>query len=377
MASLKPIKTLTSPKFSSFVNFQVNFSSVYFSLILVQKMLQKRVSDEDRWKIVGAHRAGCTQTMIAKRYGVSQSCVSKILKKFRATGSVVDRVRKGRRRILSQRDLNYLRRKVRMNPRISTKRLAAEFNSQFGTNISHMTVSRRLREMGLNSYAAFQKQHLKRGDRSIRLKWAKEHKSWYERWSYVVFSDEANYEVKNRKSRVSVRRFAHEKNDPRFVVQRFQGGGGSVGIWGCITEHGTGVCHVYDGRLDQNRYIDILENCLLPSIDLYYSENAVVHFQQDNAPCHKAKKVMRFLHDLDVQVMPWPARSPDLNPIENLWSWIDRQLLNYSIETTEQLKDVLPQIWLQVPVEMCRKLVRSMTERCNACIKAKGGYSGY
>ena len=80
-----------------------------------------------------------------------------------------------------------------------------------------------------------------------------------------------------------------------------QAGGGSVGIWKAISSNGTGVCH--SGRMDQYLYID--DHC-----------NWI--YQQDNAPCHKAKKNDAWFRENNISVLPWPARSPDLNPIEQI-----------------------------------------------------------
>lgn len=340
-------------------------------------MTRKVVTDEVKWKIVGAMQMGQRQNVIAKRLSVSQSCVSKVWKLFRLTGRVRAPKNGGRPRLLSIRDLNFLRRQVRVNPNITIRQLANEFNQRFGTNISRMTVCRRLHDIGLNSYSATRKNFFKKSDKMYRLKWCKQRRFWYERWRYVVFSDEANFELKNRKSRGRVWCHSHERLDSRFVCRRILGGGGSVGIWGCITSSGTGVCRIYDGRLDQNRYIDILENCLKPSIDLHFNENSPVCFQQDNAPCHRAAKVIEYLEENDIQRLPWPARSPDLNPIENVWNWIDVQLAKTNLNSIEELKAALHEAWLQVPVEMCENLIDSMTDRCNACIKAKGSHIKY
>ena len=54
----------------------------------------------------------------------------------------------------------------------------------------------------------------------------------------IVFCDESNFTVHNRKNRVIVRRHINEKYQDRFIVLRLQGVGGSVGIWGCITYDG-------------------------------------------------------------------------------------------------------------------------------------------
>ena len=74
----------------------------------------------------------------------------------------------------------------------------------------------------------------------------------------IVFSDESNYTVLNRKNKVIVRRHHNEKYNSRFIVPRLQGGGSSVGIWGCIIYDGPGLHMLYNGQMDQYRYIDTL-----------------------------------------------------------------------------------------------------------------------
>ena len=80
-----------------------------------------------------------------------------------------------------------------------------------------------------------------------------------------------------------------------------------------------------------------------------------------------------------MEVMTWPAQSPDLNPIEHLWSHLKRQLQGY--ETAP--KGIL-ELWERVQVEwekiepsVCQGLVESMPRRVAAVLKAKGGYTKY
>ena len=143
-----------------------------------------------------------------------------------------------------------------------------------------------------------------------------------------------------------------------------------------MTYSGVKFFRLFSGRLNSEGYLDILENCLQPTLDMLdYKENAI--FQQDNAPCHSATIITNYLTENNIDRLEWPANSQDLNCIENLWSWLDKQLQKYTIRNVEQLKDILTNILNNVPVEICQKLVDSMPQRIIECYNAKGGQTRY
>ena len=93
-------------------------------------------------------------------------------------------------------------------------------------------------------------------------------------------------------------------------------------------------------------------------------------FQQDNAPCHTARRVIKWLADNDIELLDWPGNSSDIKPIENLWSIIKARIQEGRYEKIPQLKPALSRFWcLDVTPEVCIKLVAFMPERINLVLK--------
>ena len=92
----------------------------------------------------------------------------------------------------------------------------------------------------------------------------------------------------------------------------------------------------------------------------------------DITPSHAAKLVKHFLQQEIIDVIKWPAQSPDLNPIENLWHIIGEKVREREPTTLDDLWAKIEQEWKNITPDFCKKLVRSCGRRCSEVIKTKG-----
>uniref|UniRef100_A0A8C2FU98 Tc1-like transposase DDE domain-containing protein n=1 Tax=Cyprinus carpio TaxID=7962 RepID=A0A8C2FU98_CYPCA len=100
-------------------------------------------------------------------------------------------------------------------------------------------------------------------------------------------------------------------------------------------------------------------------------------FQHDLAPAHSAKTTGKWFTDHGITVLNWPANSPDLNPIENLWDIVKRKLRDARPNTLDELKAAIEASWASITPQQCHRLIASMPRRIEAVIFAKGFLTKY
>ncbi len=142
-------------------------------------------------------------------------------------------------------------------------------------------------------------------------------------------------------------------------------------VWGCISAYGMGSLHVLEGTMNAERYIKLLEQHMLPSRRRLFQGRPCV-FQQDNAKPHTAAITTAWLRSRRVRVLNWPACSPDLSPIENIWHIIKRKIHQRQPRTLQQLETNISQEWDQIPTPKLQRLTTSMPRHLQTVLKRRG-----
>ncbi len=125
----------------------------------------------------------------------------------------------------------------------------------------------------------------------------------------------------------------------------------SVMIWGTMSSAGVGPLCFWKTNVTAPIYQEILEQFMLPSADQLFKDADFI-FQQDWAPAHTAKSTKSWLNDHGVCVLDWPANSPDLNSIENLWDIVKSKIRNKRPKNADELKATVKEICYLLPYHL-------------------------
>ena len=180
-------------------------------------------------------------------------------------------------------------------------------------------------------------------------------------WASVLFTDESRFNLRRSDGRVRVYRRRGERFRDACVVENELFGGGSVMIWGGISpQHKTDV-RVIDGNLNAQRYQDEI---LAPVVTPFILANPHMLLMQDNATSHSARATRQYLATNNMQVIDWPARSHDLNPIEHIWDLLDKRLRNVQNppHTVAALRQEVVRQWNLLAQPEIRRYIACMVE---------------
>ncbi|GFU44527.1 transposable element Tcb2 transposase [Trichonephila clavipes] len=215
--------------------------------------------------------------------------------------------------------------------------------------------------------------------RRNRLCWAREHVSWtQQQWASVLFTDESRFTMDSDSGRLLIWREQRSRYHQSNTVERHSYRGGGILVWAGISLGGhTDLRVFHGGTVTGLRYRDeILDPYVRPYAAAIGNDFILM---DNNAPPHRARIVEEYLEDHGLERMEWPARSPDLNPIEHLWDYLGREVaaLNPPPRSLHELKQGLLCVWSSLPIPVSDNLINSMGNRCRQCIQVRGGHIPY
>ena len=299
------------------------------------------------------------------------------VKKYRDSGSFLNKRRSGRPRATTSADDRRIVVTSKRNRRKIAPEITAEVNVGRSTPVSVSTVKRRLQEAKLHGRIAMKKPLLRKQNKQKRLKRAREHQHWMiEDWNKVLWTDESKFEVFGTRRRIFVRRSVAERAREECIAATVKHGGGTVMIWGCFTGVRLGDIVKIDGTLRKEGYREILEDHAIPSGIRLLGQNFI--FQQDNDPKHTSKLCTDYLCHLEeektIKIMEWPPQNPDLNPIELLWEELDRVVRQSPPTSANDMWNKLQSTWPSITSETLVKLIERIPRLYAAIVQSRGGH---
>ena len=327
-------------------------------------------TDQQRKWIKQQAMAGKSQREIAGILGRSKTFV------FNAINTDKIRVSSGRPRKTTSKDDGHIKRLSNIDPFKS----ATKIRDELDLSVSTRTVQRRLVEKQLIGRSPRKVPMLTRKHLQARIKFAMNHLDWVgpengKKWRNILWSDETKVNLIGSDGKRWVRRPTDCAFRPQYTTKTFKHGGGNIMVWGCFSWYGIGPIFWIKKIMDQYLYAEIMETVMLPYAE--WEMPLKWQFMQDNDPKHTARIVKKWFADNNVDVMQWPAQSPDLNPIENLWQIVKKSVKPAKSKNKEELWDRIQQAWYAIPASTCRTLVESMPRRVREVIRNNGYTTKY
>jgi transposase len=303
---------------------------------------------------------------------IDKKTVNEIMKKYRETGSIEDRPGRGRKRKISKEDEKKMI-KLAKKEKPATE-IAQMYTSDTGKSIAVNTVRQLLHEHHFYFLPKVKIQALSEAHKQARLQYAIEQQNY--NWSQVLFSDEKTFWLGSETSH------CWQQLDKRVqhTVTRYPP---KLHVWAAAGYYFKTKLYFFTQNMNQTLYQQIIKANLREKKITYAPDcpkkiRGKWVYLQDNDPKHTATKTMEILEELvGSRLIDHPSLSPDLNAMEDYWSYLDRKVRAAKVTSIPALKRKLAQEWAFMSWAEIRKSVDSMSDRLAECIERQGARTHY
>lgn len=326
-----------------------------------------KLNESEIRKIIELKNQNLNVSQIAKIVNRSRKVVYNLLKDPENYGK---KKSSGRPPTLSERNKRAIIR-IASNSALTSREIAC----QAGVTANIRSVRRVLQRCKfIQRLKMKQKPPLTKQHKKDRLTFAKDRIQWKKKWKRILFTDEKKF---NLDGPDGFSYYYHDLRKEKIVKQRRQMGGGGVMIWAGIGCRGKTDVQFINGKMNSKKYIELISEQISKHAQNITKGNFI--FQHDNAAIHKAKIVNAYFTSQKIEVLPWPARSPDLNIIENCWGELARAVYKNGkqYDNIHDLKVSIVKEWDNLSQELIRKLFKSLPNPMIEFVENQGGYTHY
>lgn len=304
---------------------------------------------------------GSQRTFLSRVSGVNKSTIRSFINRYLEDGILTPK-RGAPKKITSSLEKSIIE-QFEDNPETTLKAASVQFD------ISGSAIKKVLNDDGIEYFSKIAIPNLTDEHKQKRVAFSQKICNYeHNNLPNIIIIDESTVEVNLKKGGIWRRR-GHYPNGTFYTKE---GHPISVMVWGGIGPNGykTKLLRI-NGKMNSEKYVDLLlTNDIFLDIQRHFGQNYI--FQQDNAPPHKSKYTMGILNDITPELLDWPAKSPDLSPIEQLWNYLKRKLAGVNFNSKDELFERLSKEWDDIPAEIIKNHYTSFQARCTVCINNNG-----
>jgi transposase len=340
---------------------------------------KKHMTNVEKAKCLAWVQERVMQEEIARRLQVSKSSVKRLVAKSKQLTKDAIPSRKpgsGGQWKVSNAAIKTIHDAIKKNPRLTSKELKIQHPKHLN-NLSTRTIRRvLLEELELKSHVAAKKPYLSKLMKKKRLAFAKKYLKWTaKQWEKCLFTDESLF-LTLRNTGLRVRRKRGEgRYDEKYTKKTIKHPAGIM-IWTSFSGKG-GPGDIFflrpNTKMTSSLYIKVLETHLTSTM----RKHQVNVFFQDRATPHTAGNTQKYMRKNGMKTVFLPSSSPDLNPIENSFSFLKSALDKENTSSIPMLKKCIMRHWKRLGRDYFLKLSNSMPRRLNEIVKCKGAMTKY